>query len=164
MVCVYLLVRRKDVDGECGTGMTTAMSGERKWTQLIFKVSLNAPKTLSYGLHRGLQSTIEEVADAVVEPVCWLVMCPHRHVMASLSGCERCAFCSRSLQRVPLVVPSKATAHKPKYCIIKQHHLFTLCDQSSKQSVRYGYALTLAFILHAHAHTFYLLSTIIPLG
>ena len=107
------------MDGECGTGMTTAISGDRKWTQLIFKVSLNAPKTLSYSLHRGLQSTIEEVADAVAEPVCWPVMCPHRHVMASLSGCKRCAFCSCSLQCVPLVVSSKAMAHKPKYCIIK---------------------------------------------
>lgn len=35
------------------------------------------------------------------------VMCPRRRVMASLSGCERCALCLCSLWRVPLVVSSR---------------------------------------------------------
>lgn len=35
------------------------------------------------------------------------VMCPHRRVIASLSGCERCALCSCSPWRVPLVVSSR---------------------------------------------------------
>lgn len=63
----------------------------------------------------------------------------------------------------PISGLQQATTHEPKYCIINQPHLFTLCDQSSKQPVWYGHTRT-PCLQSEGARTRYLLSTIIPLS
>lgn len=91
------------------------------------------------------------------------VMCPHRHVMASLSGCERRALCSCSPWRVPLVVPSRSqlipgTSQNTALLI----SLACLPCVINLQSNQYDMATRVhprihAFILHVHTHTLFTL-------
>lgn len=97
-------------------------------------------------------------------------MCPHRRVIASLSGCERCALCLCSTLRVPLVVSSSPqlipgtsqntallTSLACLPCVINLQSNY--CDMATH--VHSGIH---TFILHVHTRTCYLLSIIIPLG
>lgn len=96
------------------------------------------------------------------------VMCPHRRVIASLSGCERRALCLCSPWCVPLVVSSRpqliaGTSQNTALLI----SLACLPCVINLQSNQYDMATrvhpgTRAFILHVHTHTRYLLSTLRP--
>ena len=79
-------------------------------------------------------------ADKVVR---YAVMCPHRCVMASLSGCECLALCSCSPWQVPLVVcrPQLIPSTRPNVALLTSLTcLLHMClwDQPSKQPLWYG--------------------------
>lgn len=95
-------------------------------------------------------------ADKVVHHA---VMCPHRRVIASLSGCERRALCSCSPWRVPLVVSSRPQLIPgPSQNTALLINLACLPCVINLQSNQYDMATRihpgiLAFILHVHTHS-----------
>ncbi len=91
------------------------------------------------------------------------VMCPHRRVIASLSGCERCAPCSCSPWRVPLVVSSRPqliprTSQNTALLISLACLPCVINLQSNQYDMAtrvYTQASTHSFCIYTHTHVIY---------